>query len=383
MKLGIIKEIAEHEKRVALIPDALAKLVKKGYEAVVQSGAGDGAMIPDSAYTEAGAAITTELEDVFRTADIITKVQRPILSSGLDRHEVDMMREGQILISLLLPHEDPELIKKLAEKRITSFSMNLMPRISRAQSMDVLSSQAIVAGYKAVLIGSASLGKFFPMLTTAAGTLAPAKVLVLGAGVAGLMAIATARRLGAVVEAFDIRPAVKEEVESLGAKFIDITLETEETHDEQGYAKEISEEAKKREQAVLNEHIARADVVITTAAVPGKKAPILISEDIVKGMEPGSVIVDIAAETGGNCEISEPGKEVVKHGVVIHGPLNLASTIPLHASQMYARNVSNFLAQIIKDNKLELNLEDEVVKDTCITHEGKILNAQAAELINS
>ncbi|MFQ6103083.1 MAG: Re/Si-specific NAD(P)(+) transhydrogenase subunit alpha [Candidatus Glassbacteria bacterium] len=381
MKIGVVKEIVGYEKRVALIPDALEKIVKAGYEALVQSGAGDGAMIRDGAYEDVGARIASGPQEVFSQADVVPKVQRPVHNEMEGKHEVEMMREGLILISLLQPHEDPGLIKRLIEKKITAFSMSLIPRISRAQSMDVLSSQATVAGYKAVLIGSASLGKFFPMLTTAAGTLAPAKVLVLGAGVAGLMAIATAKRLGAVVEAFDIRPAVKEEVESLGAKFIDIELEAGETQDEKGYAKEISQAAKEREQAVITEHVKNADVVITTAAVPGKKAPLLITEDMVKGMKPGSVIVDIAAATGGNCELSEPGKEVVKHGVVIHGPLNLASTIPLHASQMYSRNITNFLAQIIHENKLDLNLEDEVVRETCVTHDGKVLNRLAAEQV--
>ena len=381
MKIGIVKEIASYENRVAIVPDALAKLVKSGYEALVQSGAGDGAMIRDEAFEEAGAKLVEGEEGVYGQADIIPKLQRPIRNEAKGKHEVEMMREGIVIISLLLPQEDPELIKLLAEKKITAFSMNLIPRISRAQTMDVLSSQATVAGYKAVLIGSASLGKFFPMLTTAAGTLAPAKVLILGAGVAGLMAIATAKRLGAVVEAFDIRPAVKEEVESLGAKFVDIELEAGETQDEQGYAKEISKEAKEREQAVITEHVGNSDVVITTAAVPGKKAPRLITEDMVKGMRPGSVIVDIAAETGGNCELSEPGRKVVKHGVVIHGPINLASTIPLHASQMYSRNITNFLAQIIREGKLDLNLEDEVVRETCVTHNGKILNQLAAGML--
>jgi NAD(P) transhydrogenase subunit alpha len=383
MKVGVVREIMEYERRVAIGPDSVGKLVAGGYEVEVERGAGEEARFSDSEFEEAGAVMVDGPEAVYRQADIVAKVQRPIRNEHLGVHEAEMMREGQVLVSLLQPGEDPELLLLLARRKITAFSMNLMPRISRAQSMDVLSSQATVAGYKAVLIAAASHGKFFPMLTTAAGTLAPARVLVLGAGVAGLMAIATARRLGAVVEAYDIRPAVKEEVESLGAKFVEVDLGTEETQDEQGYAKEISDEAKKREKEIVAEHVAASDVVITTAAIPGKKAPLLIPETLVKAMKPGSVIVDIAAESGGNCELSMPGEEVVKYGVTIHGPIKLASTMPIHASQMYARNIITFLGQIVKENRLELDFENEVIRDTCVTHEGKVLNEQAAQLIES
>jgi len=373
MKIGILKEIIADEKRVALVPGAVGRLTDAGCEVMVQSGAGEGALITDEDYREAGAKVLGSPEEVCREAEVVPKVQRPVDDTTSGKHEAQMLRGGSVLVSFLLPHEDPELLNLLAERRITSFSMNLIPRITRAQSMDVLSSQATVSGYQAVLIGAIALGRFFPMLTTAAGTIAPAKVLVLGAGVAGLHAIATARRLGAVVEAFDIRPAVKEEVESLGAKFIDATVEAGETQDAGGYAKDISEEAKAREQAFIKEHVRGADVVITTALVPGKPAPLLVTEDMVEEMRPGSVVVDLAAETGGNCALTEPGREIVKYGVVIHGPLNIPSMMPFHASQMYSRNISNFLGLIVRDSEINLDFEDEILKVSCLTHDGKIL----------
>jgi NAD(P) transhydrogenase subunit alpha len=373
MKIGVLKEIVAGEKRVALNPGAVGRLSGAGCEVVVQSGAGEDAMITDEAYREAGAKILGSSQEVCSEADIIPKVQRPVNDTTVGKHEAQMMKEGLVLVSYFMPHEDPELLNLLAERRITAFSMNLIPRITRAQSMDVLSSQATVSGYQAVLIGATAVGRFFPMLTTAAGTIAPAKVLVLGAGVAGLHAIATARRLGAVVEAFDIRPAVKEEVESLGAKFIDVAIDAGETQDAGGYAKDISEEAKAREQAFIKEHVRGADVVITTALVPGKPAPLLVTEDMVSEMSPGSVVVDLAAENGGNCALTERGREIVKYGVVIHGPLNIPSMMPFHASQMYSRNISNFLGLIVQDSEINLDFEDEILKEACLTHDGKIL----------
>lgn len=378
MRIGVVREIMENERRVALVPDAVSKLVKAGFEVIVESGAGEGAFLADADYGKTGATIASGPQDVYGKADIIPKVQRPLSRPTSAKSEADMVREGLVLVSLLSPGEDQELVALLAEKRATFFSMTLIPRSTRAQSMDVLSSQATVAGYKAVLIAAHSLGKFFPMLTTAAGTIPPAKILVIGAGVAGLMAIATARRLGATVEAFDIRPAVKEEVQSLGARFIDIELGAGETHDAQGYAKEISEEAKKREREVIARHVAGADAVITTAAVPGKRAPLIITREMVEMMRPGSVIVDIAADTGGNCELTEPGRIVVRNGVGIHGPTNLPSTMPVHASQMYARNILAFLDHIVRAGNLTIDLEDDITRATCLIHKGEILSEKVA-----
>ncbi len=373
MKLGVLREIVFNERRVALVPRIAGNMVKAGYEVLVQAGAGNGALTTDREYEEAGATLLERAEDICREADVVLKVQRPITDPVTEKHETEMMREGTVLISFLIPHEEMDLLDILAEKRVSAFSMNLIPRITRAQTMDALTSQATVAGYQAAVIGACTSPRFFPMLTTAAGTIAPARVLVLGAGVAGLHAIATARRLGADVEAFDIRPAVKEEVESLGAKFVDVSVGAEETEDEQGYAKEISEEEKKREQAVLTDHVRAADVVITTAMVPGKPAPILVTEEMLKGMRPGSVIVDVAAESGGNCELTQQGKWIHKHGVVICGPLNLPSMMPFDASSMYAKNITSFLALIVKEGELNIDFEDEIVREACLTHDGRVL----------
>jgi NAD(P) transhydrogenase subunit alpha len=373
MKVGLIKEIAVNENRVALVPDGVKKLVDEGLEVVVQSRAGENAYIEDDVYRDAGATILDKAEDVYGNADIFPKVHFPIKNPETGIHEVDIMREGTAVASFILPHQETELLKRFAQKKITSFSMNLIPRITRAQSMDALSSQATVAGYKAALMGACSLSRFFPMLMTAAGTIVPARVFVIGAGVAGLQAIATAKRLGAVVEAFDIRPAVKEEVESLGARFVNVELEVSGAQDDKGYAREVSKGTKAKERDLISRFIRRSDVVITTALVPGKKAPRLITEDMVKGMRPGSVIVDLAAETGGNCELTRPGRDVLIHGVVIHGPENLPSLMPANSSQMYSKNIMSFMQQIIRDNRLELDFEDEVVKETCLTHDGRVL----------
>src|SRR4028118_463477 len=323
MRIAIAKEIEVGERRVALIPDVVARLVKQGLEIAVEAGAGEGSFFSNDAYEAAGAKIIYDAATLWREADILLKVGIP------KDHEINQLREGSVLISFLSPLGNPEIAQQLANRKVTAFSMEMIPRTSRAQSMDALSSQAGVAGYKAVLIAAAALPKFFPMLTTAAGTIKPAKVFVIGAGVAGLQAIATARRLGAVVEAFDIRPAAKEEVQSLGAKFVEVKLE-ENTVAEQGYAKEVSEASKKRSQEVLTEHIKNSDVVITTAKVPGRKAPVLVTEEMVAQMKPGSVIVDIAAEQGGNCACTEPGKDIQRNGVTIIGPMNLPATMPVH-----------------------------------------------------
>ena len=374
MRIAIAKEIEVGERRVALIPDVVARLVKQGLEIAVEAGAGEGSFFSNDAYEAAGAKIIYDAATLWREADILLKVGIP------KDHEINQLREGSVLISFLSPLAQPEVVQQLANQKVTAFSMELIPRTSRAQSMDALSSQAGVAGYKAVLIAAAALPKFFPMLTTAAGTIKPAKVFVMGAGVAGLQAIATARRLGAVVEAFDIRPAVKEEVQSLGAKFIEVTLD-EDTVASGGYAKEISEASKQRTQEVLTEHVKNADVVITTAQVPGKKAPLLVTEEMVAQMAPGSVIVDLAADQGGNCAGTEPGKDVVRHGVTIIGPINLPSSMPVHASQMYAKNISTLLQYLVKEGQLQLNFEDDIIGSTCITHGGEILNQRVKDAL--
>ena len=374
MKIAIAKEIEVGERRVALNPDTVARLVKQGLEIWVESGAGEGSFFSNDAYEAAGAKIISDVSALWGEADVLLKVGLP------KEHEIHQLREGSVLISFLNPLGQPEVIEQLANRKVTAFSMELIPRTSRAQSMDALSSQAGVAGYKAVLIAAAAAPKFFPMLTTAAGTIKPAKVFVMGAGVAGLQAIATARRLGAVVEAFDIRPAVKEEVQSLGAKFVEVTL-AEETVAAGGYAKEISEASKQRTQEVVTEHVKNADVVITTAQVPGKKAPLLVTEEMVQQMHPGSVIVDLAAEQGGNCACTEPGKDVVRNGVTIIGPINLPSSMPVHASQMYAKNISTLLQYLVKNGELQLNFEDDIINSTCVTHAGEILNQRVKEAL--
>jgi NAD(P) transhydrogenase subunit alpha len=376
MRIAVAKEIEVGEHRVALIPDVVAKLVKQGLEVWVEKGAGEGAFFSDRAYEDAGAKIIADTGTLWREADVWLKVGVPY------EHEIDQMREGGTLISFLNPLVNSHIVQRLASRQITSLAMELIPRTTRAQSMDALSSQASVAGYKAVLIAAAAMPKYFPMLTTAAGTIPPAKVFVMGAGVAGLQAIATARRLGAVVEAFDIRPAAKEEVQSLGAKFVEVTLE-EETVAEGGYAKEVSEAAKRRSQEVLAEHVKHADAVITTARVPGRKAPILVTEEMVAQMKPGAVIVDIAAEQGGNCACTEPGKDVQRNGVTIIGPINLPASMPVHASQMYAKNVQSLVQYLVKDGALQLDFADDIVSNTCVTHAGQICNQRVRESVIS
>ncbi len=377
IRIAVPKERREGERRVALTPESCARMIKKGFEVFVEKGAGELAFFSDNDYEKTGAVIISELASLYKNADIVLKVNPPSVE---DAAEIDQLRSGSILIGFLNPFGNPELIKALAERGIVAFAMELIPRIGRAQSMDALSSQASIAGYKAVIIAAGKLGKFFPFLTTAAGTLRPARVLVVGAGVAGLQAIATARRLGAEVEAFDIRPAVKEEVQSLGAKFIDIEVE-EETGEAGGYAKEVSEEAKKRERAVLARHVSISDVVITTAQVPGKRAPLLITKEMVASMKAGSVIIDLAAEQGGNCELTRAGEDTLVHGVTIVGAVNLPSTVPTHASQMYAKNVSTLAMSLVKEGEIHLDFADEIINQTCLTHNGQIRNEKVLELL--
>ena len=362
MRIGVPKETAANERRVALTPDVASRLTKGGHAVVIERGAGMAAFFPDEAYSAAGATIGDRAA-VLGQSDIVLQVQAP------NAAELAQYREGSALVAFFQPV--PEFLRALAQRRLTVFSLVLLPRITRAQPMDVLSSQATVAGYKAVLLAASAAGRVLPMLVTAAGTLSAARVLVLGAGVAGLQAIATARRLGAIVSAFDVRPAVKEQVQSLGATFLEMAIE-EHAETAGGYAKELSEETHRKELAFLASAVKDADIVISTAAIPGKKAPVLITAAAVDGMKPGSIIVDLAAETGGNCELTQPGSEIVRRGVSILGPLNLPSTVPLHASQMYARNVSAFLGHITQDGKLRLDFEDPIIRDTCVTHAGEV-----------
>lgn len=365
MLVGVPKETLPGERRVALVPDLIAKLTKAHADVALQSGAGDAAGFLDPLYKSAGARIESAVYD---KADVLLKVQPPTIL------EVDQIREGAVLIGFLQPYTAGDVLRRLASRKITAFAMEFMPRISRAQSMDALSAMSTIAGYKAVLLAAQQLPKVFPLLMTAAGTLSAARVHVIGAGVAGLQAIGTARRLGAVVEAYDTRPAVKEQVESLGAKFAEFGLETKDAEDKAGYAKAQSEDFYKRQQEKMAQWITAADVVITTALVPGKRAPILITEDMVRGMRPGSVVVDLAAEQGGNCAVTEAGIDVVKHGVVVIGPVNIASTVPYHASQMYARNVTSFLGHLLKDGKVNLDLNDELTRGPLVTHNGEIVH---------
>jgi len=373
MKIGVPRETAVNERRVALTPEVAGRLGKSGLAVLVQQGAGAAAAFDDGVYRAAGATLVATAAEVFGEGDVIAKVQPP--SSA----EVALCRAGAALVAVFQPSAERDTVAQLAARKVTAFSLALLPRITRAQAMDVLSSQATVAGYKAVLLAAAATGRFLPMLVTAAGTLPPARVLVLGAGVAGLQAIATARRLGAVVSAFDVRPVVQEQVESLGAKFLALDV-GEEAEGTGGYAKQLSEETHRRELAFIAQQVKDADVVITTAAIPGKRAPILITADAVAGMKPGSVIVDLAVETGGNCEVAQPGADVMRNGVLILGPLNLPSTMPVHASQMYARNVASFLSVLVKDGALQVDFQDEIIRETCVTHGGKVRKAVVVAL---
>jgi len=373
VKVGTPKETAPDERRVALVPDTVSRLAAAALEVKVESGAGSEAFITDQAYEQAGAKIVKGPAALIGDADAVLKVQAP------SEAEIALFKKGAVLISFLQPATQGDIVRALAAQGVTAFSLELVPRISRAQSMDALSSQASAAGYKAVLMAAGRLGKFLPMMMTAAGTVPPARVLVMGAGVAGLQAIATARRLGAVVSAYDVRPAVKEEVQSLGATFIELPLETQEG--EGGYAKEQSEEFLRKQRELIGEHIAKSDVVITTAAVPGRRAPLLVTGEMVKGMRPGSVIVDLAAETGGNVELTKAGKDVEVGGVTIIGTRNVPSTMPLHASQLYARNVANLLLHLVKDGAIVLDFEDEITKGCCVTHGGEIVNERAKQLV--
>lgn len=368
IRVCVPKELKEGEQRVALVPDVVKRLLALNIEVSVQAGAGEAAGFGNEDYV--GAQIVQDDEALYAAADILLTV------NPLSVAQLAKLKQGSVVIGYMNPYSDPSRFTTLQEKQVSAFSMELIPRISRAQAMDSLSSQASIAGYKAVLIASTMLGKFFPMLTTAAGTVRPSKVLIIGAGVAGLQAIATAKRLGAIVEGYDVRAAVKDQVESLGAKFVDIDIKAEGAG---GYARELTAEEKAQQQAILANHVAAADVVITTAAIPGRPSPKIITADMVARMKGGSVIVDLAAEGGGNCELTEAGKTVVHNRVKIYGPLNVPSTVSGHASELYAKNLLNLLSLMVKDGALHIDLEDQVLKDSLITHGGEIMNAAIKE----
>jgi len=371
--VAVPKEIATGERRVALIPDAVKQLKGKGLDVVVERGAGAAAGFDDAAYERAGATLESDAKALFARADFVLKVQAPGERPD-GSHEVDQLRPGAMLVGFLRPLDEPELARRLAAANVTSFAVELVPRITRAQAMDALSSMSSLAGYRAVLLAAEALPRIFPMLVTAAGTIAAARVLVIGAGVAGLQAIATARRLGAIVEAYDTRPAVREQVESLGARFVELDLETKDAEGAGGYARAQSEEFYQRQREQLAKRVVAADVVITTALVPGQRAPLLIEESAVRGMRAGSVIVDLAAEKGGNCACTEADRDVVVQGVHVLGPTNLPSDLATNASQMYAKNLVTFLLHLVKDGKVELDLEDEITRGSLLTHQGAIAN---------
>jgi NAD(P) transhydrogenase subunit alpha len=382
LKVFVPKERRAGETRVAATPDTVKKLVKENIEVLVETNAGAAASFLDKAYEAAGAKLVTDPKEAWATADIVLKVTEAADNPELGKHEADALKSGAILVGLMSPHRNVDMVRRLVANKISTLAMELVPRITRAQSMDVLSSQANIAGYKAVLLAAANLPKYFPLLMTAAGTIQPARVVIMGAGVAGLSAIATARRLGAVVEVSDIRPAVKEQVKSLGAKFIDLP-DLESGEGQGGYAKEMSAEFIAKQQAILKARIAQADVVITTALIPGRPAPRLVTADMVEAMKPGSVIVDLAVEQGGNCELSELNKTVIKHGVKIIGEANLAASLPYDASTLFSRNVLSLLMLIAKGGELKLDVNDEVIKGTLLTHAGEIVHPATRDAISA
>ncbi|NNC85668.1 MAG: Re/Si-specific NAD(P)(+) transhydrogenase subunit alpha [Bacteroidia bacterium] len=367
MLIGILKEHKEFEKRVALSPTVAASLIKEGFEITIESGAGDSSYFVNDDYSNAGVKISTDKNAIYQSADIILKVNAP------STEEIQLMKKDAVLISFAWAQTNPDLVEAAAKQGISLCSMDAIPRISRAQKMDALSSQSNLAGYKTVIMGANALGKIFPMLMTAAGTIRPAKVVIMGAGVVGLQAIATANRLGAIVEVSDIRPETKEQIESLGGKFIELD-EASDAKTEGGYVKDVSDEFLKKQQALIAKHVSAADLVITTALIFGKKAPLLVTEDMVKNMQNGSVLVDIAVEQGGNCEISEYGKTVVKHGVTIIGEPNLPSLLPLNASELYAKNISAFLLHLTNENAIQWDMNDEITAGALITHQGNIVH---------
>ena len=377
MRVAVPREMRPGERRVALVPESCKKLVAAGIEVAVETGAGEASYFPDDAFREAGAVIVGGAAALFEGADLVLKVQAPTLNEALGKHEAELMREGAMLLCTLAPSRHPDVVEKLARRKVTAFATDLIPRITRAQAMDTLSSMANIAGYKAVLIAANHLPRYFHMLMTAAGTVFPAKVFVIGAGVAGLQAIATAHRLGAAVEATDTRPVVKEQVESVGAKFVGVEV-SEEAQDASGYARELSAEFYRKQAELIAERCAAADAVITTALIGGVKAPKLITAEMVRAMKPGSVIVDLAAEAGGNCELTQPGRTVVEKGVTVVGPDNLPAEVPWHGSTLYSRNLTAFVLAFWNGGAFDLDLEDEIIRGCLVTHAGEVRLAKAA-----
>jgi NAD(P) transhydrogenase subunit alpha len=381
MIAGITKESLTGERRVAVVPASVPALKKLGLDVLVERGAGVEAGFLDAEYEKQGATVVASRQELTGKADLLLQVRTPGANPEHGRTEAEMLRSGQVLVGLADPLGTPDAAAVLAGQGVAIFSLELVPRITRAQSMDVLSSQATVAGYKAVLIGAAAMPRMCPMMMTAAGTIAPAKVFVVGAGVAGLQAIASARRLGAKVEAYDVRPAVKEQINSLGAKFVELPLETGAAEDKGGYAKAQDESFYQRQREMMIKVVGASDLVITTAAIPGKKSPVLITEEMVKAMAPGSVIVDLAAERGGNCELTKADQTIVAHGVTIMGPTNLPATVPYHASQMYSRNIVTFVQHLVKNGQLSFDMEDEITRETLVTRNGEVVHARVRELL--
>ncbi|PYU24279.1 MAG: NAD(P)(+) transhydrogenase (Re/Si-specific) subunit alpha [Acidobacteria bacterium] len=382
MILGVPRETFPGERRVALVPSSIPTLAKGGLEVIVEGAAGAQAGYPDAEYVAKGAKMVPKRSDLFAAAEILVQVLCYGSNDSTGQADVPLFHNGQLLIGFLRPLGALGPLQEIAAKGVTSFAVELMPRTTRAQSMDALSSMGTICGYKAVLIAADTLPRIFPMLTTAAGTITPGRVLVIGAGVAGLQAIATARRLGAVTSAYDLRPAAKEQVQSLGGRFVELPIEAKDAEDARGYAKPQDENFYRRQRELLGKVVAENDVVITAAVVPGKKSPLLVTADMVKGMAPGSVIVDLAAERGGNCELTRPGEEVVEYGVTIIGRFNLASSVPYHASQMYARNITAFLLHLVKDGKLRLDNNDEIIRETLLTQGGEVVNKRVREFFS-
>jgi H+-translocating NAD(P) transhydrogenase subunit alpha len=382
MIVGVPRETYPGERRVALVPAVVPSLKKAGLDVLVQAGAGLQAGYPDADYVEKGARLAPTREEVFAAADILVQFLCHGANDKNGSEDLPLLRKGQVLVGFLRPLGTVKTVQDIASRGVTSFSVELMPRITRAQSMDALSSMATICGYKAVVLAADTLPRMFPMLTTAAGTIVPAKVFIIGAGVAGLQAIATSRRLGAVASAYDMRAASKEQVMSLGGRFVELPIEAKDAQDAGGYAKAQDESFYQKQRELLAKTVAESDVVITAAVIPGKRSPILVTKDMVARMAPGSVVVDLAAERGGNCELTKPDETIVVHGVTIIGMFNLAETVPYHASQMYARNISAFLQNLTKDGKVQLNLKDEIIRETLVTHEGEIVNARVREFFS-
>lgn len=379
MIVGVPKEIYPKERRVALIPTVLPSLKKSGIEVIVEAGAGIDAGYPDSEYAEKGARMVATRAEVFQTADILVQFLAHGANDKTGSQDLSLMKKGQVVVGFLRPLGAAKTLQEIAERGVIAFSVELMPRTTRAQSMDALSSMATICGYKAVVLAADTLPRMFPMLTTAAGTIAPARVLIIGAGVAGLQAIATARRLGAVASAYDMRPAAKEQVQSLGGRFVELPIEAKDAQDARGYGKAQDESFYQKQRELLGKTVAESDVVITAAVIPGKKSPVLVTKEMLERMAPGSVVIDLAAERGGNCELTKPDETIVQGNVTIIGEFNLAASVPYHASSLYARNISAFLQHLVKEGKLQLDLNDEITRETLVTQNGEIVNARVRE----